>query len=123
MQTNLSSKAFIGYILISASNSSNYISNLLYSDHYASYGYGSPNTYLFRDNTVRGGINTWYHMKWELTNGVLTYILSDKDGNILSTKTVNLPSAYHNENVYPSIIRYSSAGQTIRFRNVLVKAL
>lgn len=90
---------------------------------YGSYGYGSPNTYLFRDYTVNGGINTWYHMKWELTNGVLTYILSDKNGNILSTKTVNLPSAYHNENVYPSIIRYSSSGQTIRFRNVLVKAL
>lgn len=122
MQTNRSNRIFIGLSLVSASNSSNSISNLLYTSEYASYGYGSPNSYLFRDSSLTGTINKWYHFKWQLIDGVLHYYIYDENNTELTHKTINLPSVYSNVNVYPCIERYENT-QTGRFRNVVIKPL
>ena len=122
-QTNLSNLLFIGYILQSANTPSNYISFLIYSNETASYGYGSPNTYLFRDSSLTGTVNTWYHMKWECNNGELHYLVYDMNNTLLFDKTITLPSVYTNINVSPSFVRYSDDGQTMKIRNVIVKTL
>lgn len=122
-QINVPSRIFVGFILLSASNSNNYISFLIYTNETASYGYGSPGTYLFRDNSLAGNTNTWYHMKWELVDGELKYYVYNETGTtLLFSKTVTLPSNYSNVNVYPCIGRYENS-QTSRIRNVIVKAL
>lgn len=121
-QTNYSNRIFIGMILISTSTSSHKISNLLYTNEHASYGYGSPNSYLFRDSNVRGAINTWYHFKWILQEGELIYQIYDNNNVLLSTHTVTLPSNYNNVEVYPCITRYENT-QTSRVKNIKFKPL
>lgn len=123
MQANTPNRIYNGFLLISASNSNNFISMLLYGSEFASFDYGSQNSYLFRDYSVSGRNNTWYHMKWELIDGVLKYYVYNSNRGLLTNKSVELSSEYSNVEVYPSLVEYNYSGQINRFKNIKVKPL
>lgn len=124
IQTDSSSNLYVGMILQQSSNSNNYISNLLYADAYRSYGYGTPNAYLFQDSSTGATVNNWYHFKWEFKDGKLIYTVENSNHQILARQIITLPSVYDNTNVKMGIISYgASLYPTVRFKNLKVKMI
>ena len=123
------SNTYNGVLLLK--NNTDFISNVIYDNNYAyvsSYGYASYNypytgdsNWLFRDTSLRGNSNTWYKFKMKLISNTIYYYLYNSNGDLLTSKTVSLPSKYQNTDIYFTPLTEGSS--TAQFRNVKIKAL
>ena len=122
-QTNYPNSLYHSLNLVQKTNSSNHISLCLYSSNFASYGYGSPNTYLISpDSSVTSTGGNWYRLKCELQNGTIYITIYDNSDVQIYSNSVSLPSNYQNIEVYPCFGGYYG-GTTRQYKNILVKPL
>jgi len=119
MQTNDSNRQYKGFYIIRTDDSSRWSWLIQYNNSHAFY---VKDTGTIATSQSGSSINTWYHFKLQLENGVFYYEVTDTSDNVLFSNTWTLDSYYQNKTIRAYIYAYDTSN-IVRFRNVLVKPL
>ena len=119
MQTNDSSRQFKGFYIERTDDSSRHIRVIQYAGQHFLWEYVAG---IIESNSNPSSINTWYHFKIQMENGVLSCEITDMNNTVLLSGSWTLDSYYQNKTIRSYIFAYDTSN-TIRFRNVLIKPL
>jgi len=119
MQTNDSNRQYKGFYILRTDDSSRWSWLIQYSNSHVFY---VKDTGTIATSQSGSSINTWYHFKLQLENGVFYYEVTDTSDNVLFSHTWTLDSYYQNKTIRAYIFAYDSSN-TVRFKNVSVSKL